>query len=65
MTVTHVDGTVDGVITITATSTLMGEGSEAYFPVALKLATSRVNEDGTNTSVNDVTTDYFNVRAGY
>lgn len=62
MTVTHVDGTVDGVITITATSTLMGEGSEAYFPVALKLATSRVNEDGANTSVNDVTTDYFNVR---
>lgn len=49
-------GSDDGIINITAKTTL--EGDNVYYPVALKLSTATDKDK----SVNDITTDYFNVR---
>ncbi|WP_455584859.1 hypothetical protein [Bacteroides sp.] len=66
VTITSVTGNVDGTIVIEAETTLVNDDdTDTYYPVALKLVTSMTVKEGEATvdkPVNDITTDYFNVR---
>lgn len=64
LSITKVEsGTDNGTIVITANTGLVGSADDTYYPVALKLSTSiAATETEEAKPVNDITTDYFNVR---